>query len=67
MAKTYNDSDLLKMLWEMVRGTSQKQVADQLGLSRAMLNDVLHGRRYMTERLAEAMGFKREVIYRRAA
>lgn len=67
MEKLYSDEDLLETLWERVRESSQLAVSQQLGVAPSFLNDVLHGRRDMTERVAAAMGYKREIIYRKVA
>lgn len=67
MSKTLNDEELLDLLRKLVKQSSQKQVSADLGVSRAFLNDILHGRRSMTERIAAAMGYQRLVIYRKVA
>ena len=43
---------------------TQRAYAAQLGISLAYLNDVLHGRRQVSERLAGKLGLVRETIYR---
>lgn len=42
---------------------SQKAVAKKLGFTPSFINDVLQGRREMTEALASKLGYKRVVSY----
>jgi plasmid maintenance system antidote protein VapI len=42
---------------------SQKAAARKLGFTPSFINDVLHGRREMTEALAAKLGFKRVVTF----
>jgi plasmid maintenance system antidote protein VapI len=42
---------------------SQKAVAEKLGFTPSFINDVLQGRREMTEALAAKLGFKRVVSF----
>ena len=42
---------------------SQKAAAKRLGFTASFINDVLQGRREMTEALAAKLGFKRVVSY----
>ena len=42
---------------------SQKAVAKKLGFTPSFINDVLKGRREMTEALAAKLGFKRVVTF----
>lgn len=42
---------------------SQKAAADKLGFTPQFINDVLKGRREMTEALAGKLGFKRVVSF----
>jgi DNA-binding transcriptional regulator YdaS (Cro superfamily) len=43
---------------------SQKQAAIQLGITPQYLNDILHQRREISTRVADAMGYDRIVSYR---
>jgi hypothetical protein len=67
MAKTISDEELVQILWERVRKSSQKKVCAELQVGPAFMNDVLHGRRSITTRLAEALGYQRIVVYRKTA
>jgi plasmid maintenance system antidote protein VapI len=42
---------------------SQKAAAKKLGFTPSFINDVLQGRREMTEALASKLGFKRVVTF----
>ena len=51
----------------MAAKSSQKDVADQLGIVRSTLSDLLNGRLDISERIAESMGYRREIVFRKAA
>ena len=60
--RTYTDSEVLKYLRERFtppRGLTQKEVARRLGFSPQFINDVVGGRRAVTDALAESLGFRR--------
>lgn len=67
MQKIYSQAELLEELHALVAESSQTAVAAQLGLSVSMVNDLLRGRRDISERIAEAMGYSREIIFRKRA
>lgn len=67
MAKDFTTDDLHQELWQRVNASNQRSVAASLGVSVAMLNDVLHGRRGVTERIALALGYRREIVFRKSA
>ncbi len=53
-----------KTLRRLIREVgSQKAAAKKLGCSPQFINDVLQGRREMTETLAARLGFKRVVTF----
>lgn len=47
-----------------LKGKTQRAYAAELGISLAYLNDVLHGRRKVSENLADRLGLVKEVTYR---
>lgn len=58
----YTPGEVLKVLREKVdarAGETQKAVASKLGFSPQFLNDVLAGKRPLTESLASSLGFHR--------
>lgn len=67
MPKTYSQSDLLKVLNERIAGSSQKTVAEALGVTPQLVNDLVHGKRDISERIAKALGYTREIVFRKAA
>lgn len=59
--KTYTDGEVIQRLRERLdRGTTQAQLARDLGFSPQFLNDVLSNRRKLTGELASALGFNEE-------
>ena len=59
--KKYTEGEVSKSLRDRLsppHGTTQKEVAQELGFSPQFLNDVLSGRRDLTERLANSLGFR---------
>ena len=54
----YTEGELLKILREKLQKRGdQAAIADRLGFSRQFLNDVVHGRRPVTDELAHSMGY----------
>lgn len=45
--------------------TYAADLAEKFGISKAYLSDVLNGRRGIADRLAEAMGYERVVVFRK--
>ena len=67
VARDYTQNDLRKEIERMVSMTSQREVASRLGVSPSMICDVLMGRRDITERIAEALGYSRMIVFRKSA
>jgi plasmid maintenance system antidote protein VapI len=65
--KHYSTDDVMTDLKARVGKSTQLAVARELGVSAQHINDLLNGRRKLTERIAVALGFSREVIFRRVA
>jgi plasmid maintenance system antidote protein VapI len=57
--KTYSADEILNLLRLRVENRTQKEVAATLGFTPQFLNDVLAGRRDLTDNLALALGFER--------
>jgi len=55
--------DLLDQLSDRVHNDSQTSVARELGVSRAFLNQVLHGKRPVSETLARKLGWERVTVF----
>ncbi|OGO11445.1 MAG: hypothetical protein A2Y53_00060 [Chloroflexi bacterium RBG_16_47_49] len=60
MSETYySEHDMrIQVINELIKGGSQKEMAKRFSISPAYLNDVLHGRRMVGNKLANALGFK---------
>jgi plasmid maintenance system antidote protein VapI len=59
------EKNLLAILWNKLGFMTQKELAEKYGVSTAFLNDVVHGRRKITAKFAESMGYQRIVVYER--
>jgi hypothetical protein len=55
--KRYTVDEVFAHLQEETRRTTAQYVATQYGFSPQYINDVLHGRRKLAEKLANALGF----------
>lgn len=56
--------DLLDMITAKIEaGKSQGEVAREMGVSAIMLHSVLHGRKGIGERIPEALGYERVVVW----
>lgn len=58
--------DLLDLLTEKVELFTQREVAENLGVSNGYLGDVLHGRRPVSEAMAARLGWKRVAVFVRS-
>jgi len=67
MQKTYSQDDLLEELRAMAAKSNQKTVAAKLGVTSQTLSDLLNDRMDISERIAQAMGYRREIVFRKAA
>ena len=54
-----------KIGWSGSEKVTAKSLALKWGLSQAYLSDVLHGRRGIADKLADAMGYERRVSFHR--
>lgn len=55
--KRYTVDEVFTHLQEETRRTTAQHVAKRCGVSPQYVNDVLHGRRKLAEKLANALGF----------
>lgn len=53
----YSSMDILSELLRRVAASSQVKVCEELHLTPSLVNDVVHGRRPISERMAESLGF----------
>lgn len=55
----------LQKIQQKLKEYSQKDLADQLGVSPAYLSDVINGRREAGEKMLAALGLEKVVSYRK--
>jgi predicted transcriptional regulator len=67
MSERVTSRQIVQLLRNAVKMRSQREVADDLGLSPAFVCDVLKGRREVTERLARKMGYRKVVEFEKVA
>jgi phenylalanyl-tRNA synthetase beta subunit len=58
MERTYNASQIESVLRKMVKQTSFRRTAAELGVTAAYVSDILKHRRGLSERVARALGFE---------
>jgi transcriptional regulator with XRE-family HTH domain len=56
-------SQLIKVIKSYVACSSQKKVARHLNITPQYLNDILHGRRDISEQVADRLGYRRLVVF----
>jgi plasmid maintenance system antidote protein VapI len=57
MDKTVNDAHVVTALKRQVKATSYRKTASELGVSFGYVQDVVKGRRRLTDRIAIALGY----------
>jgi plasmid maintenance system antidote protein VapI len=56
--------EILKIIKEMVsKWGTQKELADHLGISNAYLNDIIHEKQAVSDKVARRLGYKRIIKY----
>ncbi len=60
-----DDEDVWYMIVKKLNDKTQKEVAEELGVSPAYLNDYLHFRREPGPKLLEALGLRKVITYQR--
>ena len=65
--REYNAEYVIEELRLRCSASSQAAVARELGISLQHVNDLLNGRRKMSDRVAQALGYRREIVFRRSA
>lgn len=60
--KTYTREDVVAAIQKEIDKTSLRQTAKRIGISAGYLSDVLKGNRHVSETMAGAFGFTREVV-----
>jgi plasmid maintenance system antidote protein VapI len=67
MVRYFSEDDLIEDLKEEVSQSTQTAVADKYGISRSNLNEILSGRQGVSRRVAEILGYQREMVFRKIA
>jgi len=71
MPKTYTEDDVLADIRKVIEGSSLRQTAERIACSPGYLSDILAGNRAVSDSIASAFGYKREIvtkiIFRKAA
>jgi plasmid maintenance system antidote protein VapI len=66
MPRFLQEQDLRKELIRLLKQKgSQSSLAREIGISSSYLNDVLRGKRQITERIAGHLGYKRSIVFTR--
>lgn len=64
MSILIDETEMLDILHEFVRSAGTQQIAaEQLGISAAYMSDMFHGRRSISEGVAEKLGYRRSWMY----
>ena len=61
MPKQFTQDDVLAVIRKEVEASSLRKTAERIGVSAPFLSDVLRGNRLISETVAEAFGFVREM------
>jgi plasmid maintenance system antidote protein VapI len=57
-------AEILSIIKEMVgKWGTQKELADHLGISNAYLNDIIHGKQAVSNKVAQKLGYKRVIKF----
>jgi hypothetical protein len=62
MPRTYSNEEVISHIHAECNKTSLRNTAARKGVSPAYLSDVIRGNRQISERVAEAFGFERDVV-----
>lgn len=62
MPKQYTQEDVLTIIRKEVAASSLRRTAQRIGISAMFLSHVLNNKKAISDSVAEAFGFEREVI-----
>ena len=62
MPKTFTQEDVVADIRKAVEATSVRQTAASIGVSAAYISDILNGNRGISDAIAEAFGYEREIV-----
>jgi transcriptional regulator with XRE-family HTH domain len=63
MPKYLTENDVASMLLELARNRTQAALAEEIGVSRSFLNEVIRGNRAPTGEILRFLNLHRKVIY----
>lgn len=66
MEQQFTEAILISDLRREINESSQKEVAKRLRLTPQYINDVLHQRRPVSEKMAKKLGYKRIIRFEKA-
>ncbi len=58
-------TQVLKIIRSRINGSTQRQVAHDLGVSTAYLSDVLAGKRNPGPKILQGLGLQQRIVYRK--
>lgn len=58
---------LVRLLEEKIKRSTQKEVAQELNISRSYLNDIIHEKRSISNNLANKLGYEKVTTFVRMA
>jgi len=62
MPKTYTQEDVLADIRKAVEESSLRKTAERIGVSAGYLSDILNDNRAVSDSIAEAFGYEREIV-----
>ena len=63
MAKHLTQDEVVARLHSIIRTRTQASLADEIGVSRSFLNEVIKGTRPPTGKILDHLGLKQQTIY----
>lgn len=63
--KVLTEQDVIAVLRKRVDASSQVKVAAEMGIHPSMMNDLIHGRRAVSDRIAKKLGYTKKVVYQK--
>lgn len=60
--RKFTADEVLEVLRERIKQASVRKVAEEIGVSSPYLYDILHGNRAISDTVAIALGYEREIV-----
>jgi plasmid maintenance system antidote protein VapI len=61
--KILSEDRIRQELIDSCKGKTQKERAAELGLSQQYLTDLIHGKRQISDTIAELLGYNRHIVF----